>query len=521
MRKFSQSMLVLSVIILASLGCQAAPATNVRLPAVIGNNMVLQQGMPAPIWGWADPGGKVTVTIAGQTKSATADAKGKWKVTLGPLKAGGPFVLKVQGKNAVEIKNVLVGEVWVCSGQSNMQMSVKGSANSQQEIAAAKYPSIRLFTVPRTSATKPQADCKGKWVACSPQTVAGFSAVGYFFGRAVHKARKVPVGLINTSWGGTPSETWTRISALQAVPDAKDLLKRWQIGGGQADADKARKKYEAALAKWKAAAAKAKAARKKPPRKPRPPADRKRHHHRPGNLFNGMIAPLIPMAIRGAIWYQGESNASRAYQYRSIFPAMITDWRKAWGQGDFTFLWVQLANFKARKPQPGESDWAELREAQSMALELPKTGQAVIIDIGEARNIHPKNKQDVGKRLALAAGKIAYGEDIVFSGPVYKSMAVEGGKVRLKFEQVGGGLVATGSGELKGFAIAGADRKFVWADAKIEGDTIVVTGSGVKTPAAIRYAWADNPDCNLYNKEGLPASPFRTDDWPGRTVNKK
>ena len=529
MRKFSQSLAVLSVITLAALGCQASPAANVRLPAVISDNMVIQHGAAAPIWGWADPGGTVTVKLGGQAKTAVADAKGKWKVALEPLKAGGIHTMTVAGAEALTVRNILAGEVWVCSGQSNMQWALKTVVNAQQEIAAAKYPGIRLFTVARASAVQPQEDCKGKWVECSPATAAGFSAVGYFFGRDVHKARRVPVGLINTSWSGTPSETWTRISALQAVPDAKGLLERWKIGGGSADADKEKKRYEEALAKWKVTAAKAKAAKKKPPRKPRPPVDRIRHHHRPGNLYNGMIAPLIPFAIRGAIWYQGESNASRAYQYRSIFPAMISDWRKAWGQGDFTFLWVQLANFMARKDQPGESGWAELREAQSMALELPNTGQAVIIDTGEARNIHPKNKQDVGKRLALAAKGIAHGEDIVFSGPAYESMAVEGGKVRLKFRHVGGGLIATGGGELKGFAIAGADKKLVWARAKITpsagsgqaaGD-VVVWSEKVARPVAVRYAWADNPECNLYNKEMLPASPFRTDDWPGVTVKNR
>jgi len=509
-----------AIVTLSAAMLLAAPAAlaDVKLPAVIGENMVLQQGADVPVWGWADPGEKVTVAFAGQTASATADKDGKWAVKLTALKPGEPAAMTVSGKNKLTLKNVLVGEVWVCSGQSNMAWSLSRANNAQQEIAAAKYPKIRLFTVRRATADGPQKDCQGNWVECSPKTAGGFSAVGYFFGRHLHKNLKVPVGLINTSWGGTPAEAWTSLPALKADPFFKPLLDRWDK---LLTAPSAKDKYEKAMEAWKKAAAKAKAEKKRLPRKPRPPRDHSKSPHRPANLYNGMIAPLIPYAITGAIWYQGESNAGRAHQYRKLFSAMIVDWRKNWGRGDFTFLWVQLANFMARKGEPAPSAWAELREAQSMALKLPKTGQAVIIDIGEARNIHPKNKQDVGSRLGLAARKIAYGQELCFSGPVYESMTVKGGEVALKFSNTGAGMVAKGGGKLTGFALAGKDKKFVRADAKIQGkDTVVVSSDKVKAPVAVRYAWADNPECNLYNKALLPADPFRTDTWPGITVGK-
>ena len=517
------------VVALVAVG-SAAPA-ELRLPAILGDNMVVQQASAVPIWGWADAGKKVTVTFAGQSVSATAGQDGRWQAKLAALKVGEPgeMTVAVAGGETKTLKNVLVGEVWVCSGQSNMAMSLRGCNNSAEETAAAKYPKIRLFTVGRLTSRTPQADCKGQWVECSPQTAGGFSGVGYFFGRHVHKNVGVPVGLVNTSWGGTPSEAWTSRPALEAEPFFKPLLERWDARTAGWDADKAKAAYAQRLEQWKKAAAKAKAAKKRPPRRPRAPGDPARSPHCPASLYNGMIAPLIPLAFRGAIWYQGESNAGRAWQYRKLFPAMIVDWRKNWGQGDFSFFWVQLANFKARKAEPAESEWAELREAQTLTLQLPRTGQAVIIDIGNARNVHPKNKQDVGKRLGLAARKVAYAEKLCFSGPTYESLKIEGGKAIVKFKNVCGGLVAKGGEPLKGFAVAGADKKFVWADAKIApspgaaqaADTVVVSSEKVAAPVAVRYAWADNPDCNLYNaKADLPACPFRTDDWPMITKDK-
>ena len=509
--------LVLSLLILA------APAVaDVKLPAIIGNNMVLQQDMKVPIWGWAEAGETVTVTLGDQKVAAKAGADGKWMVRLAALKAGGPVEMTVAGKNTLQLTNILIGEVWVGSGQSNMEMSVKSSRNSEQEIAEAKYPKIRLFTVAKTVAAEPQTDCKGQWVECSPESVPFFSAVAYFFGRDLAKALNQPIGLIHTSWGGTVAEAWTPKAALEGDPAMKGIADRFAKNVENYPTAKANweKNKDAQLAKWKEAAEKAKAEGKPAPRQPQGPQDPAKSPNGPASLYNGMIAPILPYAIRGAIWYQGESNAGRAYEYRKLFPLMIESWRKVWGQGDFPFLFAQLANFMARKDQPADSAWAELREAQSLTLSLPKTGQAVIIDIGDEKDIHPKNKQDVGLRLSLAAQKVAYGKDVVFSGPTYDSMKADGGKIVLKFKNVGGGLVAKGD-KLTGFAIAGEDKKFVWADAKVEGDTIVVSSKDVAKPVAVRYAWADNPECNLYNKENLPASPFRTDEWPGVTAQAK
>ncbi len=495
-------------------------AADVKLPAVISNNMVLQQALDAPVWGWADPGEKVTVAIGGQSKTATAGADGKWMVRLDQMKTDGPLTLTISGKNTITIENVLVGEVWVCSGQSNMQFALASANNAEKEIASADYPNIRLFTVPRKGTQEPQYDCQGEWVECSPKTVASFSAVGYLFGRDLYQKLNTPVGLIHTSWGGSSCEAWVRRAVLEADPRYGSLLAGWKQRVAAFDPDKVKANYEKRLANWKTAVQKAKAEGKPAPRRPRAPADPRAGQHRPANLYNGMILPVLHYGIRGAIWYQGESNAGRAYQYRYLFPAMITNWRHDWGEGDFPFYFVQLANFHAAQPQPGESTWAELREAQSMTLSLPHTGQAVIIDIGDAGNIHPRNKQDVGKRLALWALAKDYGKPVVYSGPVYKSMKPGAGKIVLAFDHVGGGLVAKDGPPLKGFAVAGADRHFVWADAKIVGDTVVVCSPKVAQPVAVRYAWADNPVCNLYNAEGLPASPFRTDDWPGLTAEK-
>ena len=507
----------------AVLAVLALTATaDVKLPAVIGDNMVLQQKTKAPIWGTADPGEEVAVTLGSQQATAKADAKGRWSVKIETPAAGGAVEVTVKGKNTITIKNVLIGEVWVCSGQSNMQWSVRASANPDKEIAGATYPKIRLFTVPRTPATEPQADCKGQWVECSTQTIADFSAVAYFFGRDLNKTFDVPVGLINTSYGGTAAEAWTSRPTLESVADFKPIFERWD--GMVANFPKAKEAFDKQLAEWKIAAEKAKADGKDAPKQPAAPANPATSPNHYSTLYNGMIAPIVPFAVKGAIWYQGESNAGRAYQYRKLFPTMIQDWRKAWGQGDIPFLFVQLANYNPGHPEPEdgttESDWAELREAQSMTLSLANTGQAVIIDVGDAKDIHPKNKQDVGHRLALAAQHVAYAKNLVYSGPVYDKVQVEASAARVKFKHVGGGLVATG-GPLKGFAVAGDDHKFFAAEARIDGDSVVVRCDQVEKPTAVRYAWANNPAANLFNKEGLPASPFRTDDWPGKTANAK
>lgn len=499
------------------LGLLAGPLyAAVSVPSIFGSHMVVQQGQAVPVWGKAEPGEEVSVSLGGHTAKATADSAGKWRVDLPKVQGEGALQLVVAGKeNTLTFDDVLAGEVWIGSGQSNMQWTVKDSNDAEKEIAAAQYPEIRLFYVERKVAAEPQEDCNGEWMVCTPESVPGFSAVLYFFGRDLHRELKQPVGLIHTSWGGTPAESWTSREKLLSDPALKVIADRWD--GILEGYPEALKKHEEAMAAWKAAAEKAKAEGRPEPRQPGGPMGPD-HPHRASGLYNAMIAPLVPYGFKGAIWYQGESNAGRAYQYRQLFPAMITDWRERWGQGDFPFYFVQLANFTDTLPEPADSDWAELREAQTMTLSLKNTGMAVAIDIGEAKDIHPRNKQDVGKRLALNALAKDYGRDVVWSGPMYKRMSVEKGAAHLWFDHAEGGLAAQGGGALKGFAVAGADQKFVWADARIDGDKVVVSSPGVAEPVAVRYAWANNPECNLCNGAGLPASPFRTDDWPGVTA---
>ena len=416
---------------------------------------------------------------------------------------------------------MLVGEVWICSGQSNMQMAVQGVRGAEEEIAAANYPKIRLIGVPARGTGTPQDDFKGSWVECSPQTVGGFSAAGYFFGRELLKNLDVPIGLINCSFGGSSCETWVNRSALDAEPSLKPMLDRYDGNWPPTAKPMPRPNYDKQMANWKKAVRQGQGGRQGSAQAAPPPGEPRTNNQFPANLYNAMLYPLLPYGIRGVIWYQGESNAKRAYQYRTLFPTLINSWRAEWQEGEFPFYFVQLANFMPAKPEPSDSAWAELREAQSLTLKVPATGQAVIIDIGDAGNIHPKNKQDVGKRLALWALAKTYGKDVVYSGPIYKSCEIQGDKIVLSFDSLGGGLVAKNGDPLKGFAIAGRDKKFVWADARIEGDKVVVSSPKVKAPAAVRYAWADNPACNLYNKADLPASPFRTDDWPGVTVGQE
>ncbi len=515
MRRTTGLACALSIALMAG----GSPALGeVRLPPLIGDNMVLQRDARVPVWGTAAPGEKITVSLGDRHASASADAEGRWLVRLDPLPVGGPFEMTVAASNTITLRNVMVGEVWVASGQSNMAWPVRKSLDPEREIAAADHPTIRLFSVRKAPADQPPAHAEGHWDVCSPATVEWFSGVAYFFGRDVMKSLGVPVGLIDAAAGGTPAEAWMGRPALEADPDFKPILDRF--AAAVADYPRAKEVHEREMAEWKEAAAKAESSGQKPPPKPAPPLGPD-HQDRPAGLYNGMIVPLMPYGIRGVIWYQGESNAARAQQYRKLFPALIRSWRTEWGQGDFPFLFVQLANFVYRVPEPSESTWAELREAQLMTLSVPNTGMAVAIDVGQKDDIHPPNKQEVGRRLALAAQALVYGRDVVPSGPVYESMGVEGSKVRVRFKHVGGGLVAKGDGPLKGFAVAGANRQFVWAQAKIEGDSLLVWSDKVSEPVAVRYAWANNPDCNLYNATDLPASPFRTDDWPGLSTDER
>ncbi|HEX2999364.1 MAG TPA: sialate O-acetylesterase, partial [Armatimonadota bacterium] len=410
---------LVSFLVFAALSAGA----DIRLPAVIGSNMVLQRDMPAPVWGWASPGERVTVSMGTQTRETKADAKGAWMVKLAPQPAGGPFELVIRGKNVVKLANVMVGEVWICSGQSNMEMRLCHVKDAPNEVASALNRNIRLFQVTNEVAPDPRRDCEARWEDCRPSTAYLFSAAAYFFGRELQRELNVPVGLIHASWGGTTAETWMRLEGLRAHPELRSILDHWEpILAGKSPELLA---YYRKTREWEEDVHHVLYAGKPilpmyvdPPKLP---VQVSFAPSVPSWAYNGMIAPVVPFAIRGAIWYQGESNSGRAYQYRALFPALIEDWRKAWDQGDFSFLFVQLANFGERRDAPGESAWAELREAQFLTLSVRNTALATAVDIGDASNIHPLNKQELGRRLALGALHTAYGRDIVFSGPVYRS----------------------------------------------------------------------------------------------------
>ena len=637
----------------------ATTFANITLPKIFGDNMVLQRNKPISIWGFASAGEKVIVQFNGQTKSTKADKAGKWQVMLSPEKEGGPFQLSVKGKNQLTIQNILVGEVWICSGQSNMEMPIEGWGkinNYQQEIASANYSQIRHFKIPNTVSTTLKDDITGgDWKVCSTSTAGDFSATAYFFARELYNQLKVPIGLINTSWGGTMSEAWTSKKAFEQSPELKyiadamqnnDIDKKlkeraeisfkniiklqgsfenntnttdwknsnfddskwptmklpglWESQGlpdldgtvwfrktiiiADADAGKAAtlnlgmiddnddtylndikigstqgyntpRKYTIAAGILKAGkntiAVKVgdtgggggfygdaadmtltidnnkqslagdwtfRVAALSPSATSVGPNDY------PSMLFNAMLYPIIQYSIKGAIWYQGETNAGRAYQYRTAFPLMINDWRQHFKQGDFPFLFVQLSTFgSAEANSKNGSNWAELREAQAMTLSLPNTGMAVITDIGNPTDIHPKNKQDVGKRLASIALHDVYEKTAEYTGPTYKSMQAAGNKVILTFTHIGSGLLVKDKyGYVKGFEIAGADKQFQYARATMEGDKIIVQADGITQPVAVRYNWVDDAsEGNLFNKELFPAAPFRTDDWEGITVKNK
>jgi len=512
-RKSLPSVLVVSLLAAPFVLPPRGARADVCLPAILSEHMVLQKTAKVPIWGKADPGEKITVTLDGQRATATAGAGGRWMTSLDLAKSGpGPFEMTVEGKNRLMISDVLVGEVWVAAGQSNMKWALgTQTIGAEKEIAQSANPQFRQFRVAKVESDTPKEEALGQWVVATPQTTPEFSATAYYFAKRLLGELKVPVGIINTAVSGTPVEAWLSMQAVDTVPHLKE----------------ARERAVAALKASKPAVA---AAASKP---------KARHATEPSCLFNGLIHPILNYGIAGIIWYQGESNEDRAWQYRFVFPLLIQDWRNQWKQPNRPFYFCQLANFKQKQKQPSESAWAEIREGQSMALKLPNTAEAVLIDIGESNDIHPKNKQETGTRLANVVLANHYGKAIPFSGPVYESMKVEGDKIRVAFTHTEGGLVAkalpatyivkTTAGltaplvrnspksELEGFAICGADHKWVWADAKIDGTDVLVWSDQVPAPVAVRYAWADNPTCNLTNAAGLPATPFRTDDLPALT----
>ncbi len=487
------------------LACCSYAMADVDIPNIFSDHMVLQQKQKNKVWGKAAPGEKVSVSIAGQMHMTTASEAGMWSVMLDALPAGGPHELLIKGNTEISIKDVLVGEVWICSGQSNMAWKVNNAYDADLEKLTANHPQIRMINFPQVGQQQPVWEHENaQWMVCSPETVGDFSAVGYFFGRQLNESLDVPIGLINNAWGGSACEAWIARDVLEKEGKYQAMLERgdtaenrFQELSAKSELSDDEKKQLTALARTV------------------------NGNQRPANIYNGVLKSHLGYGIRGSIWYQGESNAGRAYQYRELFPLMIKSWRDEWGQGNFPFYWVQLADFREEKAEPTESDWAELREAQTMTMsKLPHTGEAVIIDIGEGKDIHPKNKVDVGRRLARLALANEYGLPIASRSPLYKDMQVEDGKVIVSFDHVDNGWRPFDTAGPIGFAVAGEDKKFVWATAEILKDgRISVSSPDVQHPVAVRYAWADNPVCNMFDGAGLPLTPFRSDDWAGVTVN--
>jgi sialate O-acetylesterase len=487
--------------------------SQIKLPAIISDNMILQQNSKVALWGWAKSGEKIVITNSWNNKSttATADASGKWLIYVATTKAGGPYQLTFKASNTIEVKNILLGEVWLASGQSNMEFfigktsnaSYNGVINHDEVMKDAEHPDIRTIDIPNKVADELQTDFKGVWKLCSANTVDTFSAVAYFFAGEINKATGFPVGIINSTWGGTPAESWTKKEVLQSDSDLNQILVRYQKAVDIFPEEN--EKYKTVLAKWREDTSKTKGAAPRGPMGPN-------HNQSPYKLYNGMIVPIEPYTIKGLIWYQGENNADRAFQYRKLLPAMINNWRSDWNNSKLPFYFVQISPHRSQNP--------EIRDAQLYVYRhTPYTGMAVTTDNGDSLNIHPRNKELVGKRLSLWALRNEYGKkNIIVSGPLYKSMKIEGNKIRISFD-FDKGLVAK-DGELKEFTIAGDDQNFIPANAKIEGNTVIVWSDEVKNPKAVRFAWKNVPHPNLYNAAGLPASPFRTDNWKLMTEGK-
>jgi len=466
--------------LLVALTCTFA-AADVRLSSVLSSGMVVQRDRPIAVWGEASPGEAVAVTFADRRAMTQADDDGRWSVQLDALTAGGPHAMTVRGNNTLELTDVLVGDVWLCAGQSNMQRTLPLTELGDYAIARATHPRLRLLTLDRVVAERPADDAKvlAPWAACTPESVRSMSAVGYYFGVALQAELDVPIGLVNCSWGGTRAEAWTSEPALRANLDLASVFVRAEVIRASPDLDKQRQ-------------------------------------HLPAHLYNSLIAPLTRLPIAGVIWYQGESNEPWPNEYLALLPALIADWRAQWNQPDLPFGIVQLTAYRPRQTQPAESSrWAMIRDVQRRVSDaVPRVGLAVITDIGNENDIHPANKRDVGSRLALWALAEVYGKPFVAGGPRLRDANVSDGEVVLTFDQIGDGLVARGGAPLRGFAIAGEDRRFIWAEARIDGGRVIVRADDVPRPVAVRYGWSDYPAGNLFNVNGLPASPFRTDDWP-------
>ena len=487
-------------------------AADLRLASPLSDHMVLQREKPVAVWGWADAGEAVTVAFAGQSKTVTADAEGKWLLRLDALPASAePRSLVVTGKadRRLEVKDVLVGEVWLGSGQSNMAMNVQASNNFEAEKAAAKYPLIRHYQESSAPADQPKAEGKGQWRACAPETVGGFSAVLYFFGREIHREVGVPVGLVNTSVGGTPIESWVSAETQSSAPATKARYESQLKAHVEFDAAKATAAYEKQVAAWKVTAEKAKAAGKDVPRKPVDPIANRKFKGGPAALYNGKVVNLAPYTLRGMLWYQGEGNAGNPGLYETQLTQLVTSWRTLW-QDEVPFAWVQLPNYRTSNSE----SWPRLRESMMKVLALPKTGMAITLDIGDPQDIHPKNKQDVGKRLSYWALATVYGRSVpAISGPLPTGSQVEGDAIRVSFRHADGLKTRDGAAP-RGWLLAGADKAWKPAEARIDGTSVVVRSAAVPAPVAARYAWAENPEAHLVNGAGLPATSLRTDTWP-------
>ena len=505
-----------------TIACAPALRAELKLPAIIGDHMVLQQKQSNPIWGWDTPGTQVTVTFAGQTRSAEAGADGRWTVKLDPVPANAqPQTIVIAGSTRRDIQDVLVGEVWMCSGQSNMGFTLQQDWNGDLEATASKLPSLRLIKVPNVGTQEVRTDFAGEWKASAKDSASSFSAVGFMFGRYLHQILGVPVGLIDNSWGGSAAEAWIRRSSLEGDGRFKPLVESTVKREAELATQKAQDDYLAAVERHKVAAAKAKAAGNPAPRPPQAPVAWLTGNARPGNIFNGKLAPTLGYGIKGVVWYQGESNAGRAYEYVDLFPFMIEQWRKEWAQGDFPFYWVQLADHHPEVATPGESTWAELREAQTRTMKLANTGQAVITDLGEGKDIHPRNKHDVAARLVRWALVKDYGMTFPYRSPEFKRLKIEGAKATVTLDCFGSFLRPFDVLDAIGFAVCGEDKVWHPAKGRIVGkDQVVISSDAVAAPVAVRYAWADNPVCNLFSNDGLPVTPFRTDDFEMSTQPK-
>jgi sialate O-acetylesterase len=479
---------------------------TVKVANIFGSKMVLQRNQKNPVWGTAEVGEKIKITFAGQTYKTIANEKGQWKILLEPLKAGGPYTMIVKGKNKISFDDILIGEVWICTGQSNMQWSVENSDHSELELLAANHPNIRLISIPLVAGSEPKSDIEPtSWNACTPESLPKFSAPGYFFGRKLHQVLNVPIGLINTSWGASSLETWIPRNAIEENYKHPEFLADWDWRITQFT-DKMLQEYTESYNIWELAG--------KPGKKMRPPRDISTAQNRPANAYNGVIHPIIGYGIKGSIWCQGEGNLGRGQQYGELFPIMIKSWRALWGQGDFPFYWIQIASMKKPDVIPTNSSWAELREGMSKTLALPNTGEVISMDVGEGNDIHYRNKQEMGNRLARLALDNAYDFSIEGRSPRYKSMEIKGDKIIITLDNIDKGLYAFNTNEINGFAIAGKDQKFVWAKARIIGNNkIEVTSTEIKTPVAVRYAWSNMPNANLYDRNSLPVACFRTDTW--------